>query len=51
VTLTERETEGRPVVAADLHLAPLTDGEYVIELVAGLRDVVERSLLAIRVTR
>ena len=35
VTVTERETDGRKVVAADLNLAPLSFGDYVIELTAG----------------
>jgi len=35
VGVTERETQGRKAVAADLNLAPLSAGEYVIELTAG----------------
>jgi hypothetical protein len=35
VTVTERETDGRKVVAADLNLAPLSAGEYVVELTVG----------------
>jgi hypothetical protein len=38
VAVTERETDGRKVVAADLNLAPLSAGDYVIELTVGTRD-------------
>jgi len=51
VSLTEQESAGRPVFAADLDLAPLTDGEYALELTAGSGDRIERRSVAIRVTR
>ena len=51
VTLTERETGGRAAFAADLNLAPLTEGEYAIELTVGSGGVAERRVVAIRVTR
>jgi hypothetical protein len=51
VTLTEREAGGRASIAADVNLAPLTDGEYAIELTVGSGDRVERQVVAIRVTR
>ena len=51
VTLTEREVNGRPVVAADVNLAPLTDGEYAIELTVGAGATVEKRVVAIRVSR
>ena len=35
VAVTERETDGRKVIAADLNLAPLSFGDCVIELTAG----------------
>ncbi|HXT68395.1 MAG TPA: VWA domain-containing protein [Vicinamibacterales bacterium] len=51
VALTEREADGRRVVAADLNLAPLSAGEYVIELTAGRgADTVVR-LVAFRVVQ
>jgi hypothetical protein len=34
VTVTERERDGRPVIAATANLAPLAAGDYVLELVA-----------------
>jgi len=51
VNLTEREVDGGVSLAADLNLAPLTDGEYAIELVVGRGDLLERHVVAIRVTR
>jgi hypothetical protein len=51
VNVTEREVEGTQVVAADMNLAPLSDGDYVIELVVGSGNVSEKKLLAIRVSR
>lgn len=51
VTLTERDVDGRVNLAADLNLAPLTDGEYAIELVVGRGAESERRVVAIRVTR
>jgi len=49
VTLTERTTDGRPVLAADLNLAPLSAGDYVIEVVVSQGANEARSLVAIRV--
>ncbi len=51
VTVTERDVNGQPVVAADLNLAPLTEADYVIELTAGRGTETERKLIAIRVVR
>ena len=51
VNVTEREVDGAQVVAADMNLAPLSDGDYVVELVAGSGAEAERKLLAIRVIR
>ena len=51
VNVTEREVNGRVSVAADLNLAPLTDGEYAIELIAGRGDASERHVVAIQVVR
>jgi hypothetical protein len=49
VGVTERETEGRKVVAVDLNLAPLSTGEYVIELSVGRAAATEVRLVAFRV--
>jgi VWFA-related protein len=49
VNLTERDVNGRPSVAADVNLAPLTAGDYVIELTVGSGAGTERKLIAIRV--
>jgi len=49
VTVTERETDGQRVVAADLNLAPLGAGQYVIELTVGRGATSERRLIAFRV--
>src|SRR6185436_16939330 len=49
VTVTERETDGRKVVAADLNLAPLSFGDYVIELTVGRGTEAVVKLVAFRV--
>ena len=49
VTVTEREVDGRRSIAADLNLAPLSAGDYVIELTVGSGAQVETKLMAIRV--
>ncbi|HEX7781097.1 MAG TPA: VWA domain-containing protein, partial [Vicinamibacterales bacterium] len=51
VTLTERPSDGRTVLAADLNLAPLTEGDYVIELTAGTASASEQHRVAVRVVR
>lgn len=51
VSISERTSEGASVLAADLNLAPLTAGDYVIEVTVGAGDETERRLVAIRVTR
>jgi hypothetical protein len=51
VTVTERDVDGLPQVAADVNLAPLTDGDYVIELVVGSGAETQRALVAVRVVR
>jgi len=49
VAVTEREIDGKRAIAADLNLAPLSAGEFVIELTAGRgADTVVR-LVAFRV--
>jgi hypothetical protein len=49
VTVTERETDGRKAVAADLNLAPLSAGEYVIELTVGRGTETTVRLVAFKV--
>ncbi len=49
VTLTERDAGGRALIAADLNLAPLSAGDYVIELVVGSGADTERKYVAIRI--
>jgi hypothetical protein len=48
----EETAAGAPKnVAVDLNLAPLAEGDYLIELAAGAGGQVERRLLAFRVIR
>ncbi len=49
VTVSERETNGRSVLAADVNLAPLSAGDYVIDLTIGRGEMTEKKLVAIRV--
>jgi hypothetical protein len=49
VTVTERETGGHKVVAADLNLAPLSFGDYVIELTVGRGTETTVRLVAFKV--
>jgi VWFA-related protein len=51
VALTERPDGDRTMAAIDLAIAPLADGDYVIELVAASQGITERKLLGIRVVR
>ena len=51
VTLGDRETDGRRTIAADVNLAPLSAGDYVIELTVGSGATTERKLFAIRVVQ
>ena len=51
VTVTEREVLGRPGIAADLNLAPLSAADYVIELIVGAGSQMERRFIAIRVVQ
>ena len=50
-TVSDAAGEAGPVVAVDLLLSPLSEGEYVIELTATSGEVTERTLLAFRVVR
>lgn len=49
VTLTERDRDGSPMLAADLTLAPLAVGDYVIEVTAGAGARSERVFVALRI--
>jgi VWFA-related protein len=49
VSVTERDVLGKPGLAADLTLAPLSAGDYVIEITVGNGANVEKKLVAIRV--
>ena len=51
VALTERTDGDRLVLAADLTLAPLADGDYVIEVTASAGGAKIQKLLAFRVVR
>ena len=51
VSITEGERDGQPIVAVELGLAPLADGDYLIELVAAQGATSIRRLVAFRVTR
>ena len=49
ITVTSQETGGSKSVVADLNLAPLSIGEYIIELTAKGEGAAEQKLVAIRV--
>lgn len=51
VALTEREQNGTRVLAADLNLAPLAPGDYVIEVSVTAGERTTRRFVAIRVTQ
>ncbi len=51
VTVTERQSNGRNVLAADVNLTPLSDGDYVVEVTAGSGADTEQRRIAIRVIR
>jgi hypothetical protein len=48
-TTARREDEGRPVAVAEFTLAPLAQGDYVIELAVRRGDKTEKVLTAIRI--
>jgi VWFA-related protein len=50
-TTTELERNGQRIVAVDVGLAPLAEGDYVVELAAGQGDRAVRRLEAFRVIR
>jgi hypothetical protein len=49
VRVSEREVDGRPALTADVNLAPLAAGDYVIELVVGRGADELRTLVGFRV--
>ena len=49
VTLTERDRDGSPMLAADLVLAPLAVGDYVIEVTTGAGSRMEKTYVALRI--
>jgi hypothetical protein len=49
VRVSERDVDGRPVLTADVNLAPLAAGDYVIELVIGRGADELRTLVGFRV--
>ncbi len=51
VNVGERDVDGHGTVGIDLNLAPLTAGDYVIELTAAAGADTDRKLLAFRVVR
>ena len=51
VTVTERERDGQMMLAADINLAPLTEGEYLLEVTARAGGASVRKYAAIRVIR
>jgi hypothetical protein len=50
-TVTERDDAGRPILVADLNLAPLSAGDYVLEITAGQGDDTQRRYVGMRVVR
>jgi VWFA-related protein len=50
-TTTEREVNGATMVAVDINLAPLSAGDYLIELTAGSQGAAETRLMAFRVVQ
>ena len=49
VALATRDADGRRVLSGSLSLAPLSSGDYVIEVTAKAGDITEQQLIAIRV--
>jgi VWFA-related protein len=50
-TVTEADTASGRVLNVDVNLAPLAEGDYLVELTAGKSGQTERGLLAFRVVR
>jgi len=51
VTVSDRDTDGRREIVADLNLAPLTTGDYVIELTAARGSDRDVQMVPLRVIR
>jgi len=51
VTLSEREVDGRRVIAGDVNLAPLSEGDYVVELTVTAGGATTLRYAAFRVVR
>jgi VWFA-related protein len=51
LAVAERDVNGQAMLSIDLNLAPLTEGDYLIELTVGRAGVTERRLAALRVVR
>jgi hypothetical protein len=49
--VSETMRDGRPAIAVDLNLAPLADGDYLVELSAGDGESALRRLVAFRMVR
>ncbi len=49
--VTDRQSDGQAVLAVAMNLAPLTTGDYVLELTVVRGDRTDRSLVAFRVVR
>ena len=49
VTLATRDVEGKTILSGTVNLAPLSIGDYLIELNAKAGDVSEQQIIAIRV--
>ena len=50
-TLSDRDDGQRKVVLLGLNLAPLQEGEYIIELTGAMGQETQRALLAFRIVR
>jgi VWFA-related protein len=50
-TVTERDVDGKPQLAVDVNLAPLSEGDYLIEVTAGAGTITDQKIVAIRVVR
>jgi hypothetical protein len=49
ITMTDREVEGRQMLAVDALLAPLAPGDYVIEVTGTVGAATEIRLLGVRI--
>jgi hypothetical protein len=49
IPLTTRDVEGKTILSGVLNLAPLSIGDYLIEVIAKAGELTEQQLIAIRV--